>query len=1310
MSDPLPAGVACPRCATPAPLGSRFCGACGARLAVEQLTAEVRKQVTVVFCDLAGSTELGERLDPEAMRLVQMRYFAACEGALTRHGGTVEKFIGDAVMCVFGIPAVREDDAVRACRAALEVVEAVETLSLELQEEWDVRLSVRTGVNTGPVVAGDPARGQALVTGDTVNTAARLEQAAQPGQVLLGSLTRRLLGEAALCEPLSGLRVRGKAEPVSAWRLVSLHEGGSGAGGEVPLVGRDDDLATLHHWHARARRDGGLALVTAGAGVGKSRLIAAHLAGVSGRVLQGRCPPYGEGITHWPLAEWLDGLGDAAAAAGGGAERILRAAVGRESGDPSPQEVADAATALADTLTRDGPLLLVLEDAHWAEPAMLELTTRLAGRPAVAVLVSARLEILDAHGDIASGSSDLLLRLGPLAAGAATDLAERVSPELSPGQRAQLVDVAGGNPLAICQLSRHIAEGGDPDALPPGLEGVLQARVERLSPEERAVAERAAVMGREFWEDGITALASAAGGPGAALAGLIRRELVTEGRADGAPGVQSPTLSRVFSAVSRPYSFTSSLIRDAVYRSTPKLRRAELHERLVAVLEAGAAPDEVVAFHLEQAARLRQELRPAEARDLAHRAAARLERAGERAMAREDGQAARALLTRAAALLPTDDPGRSRIEGALSHADVAPVPGGGMDLVPGDVIAGYRVLAHHGRGGMGVVYRAEDLALHRPVALKVIAPSLSADSRFRERFARESRIAARLEHPCVVPVYRAGEERGHLFIAMRFVDGTDLSALVRGGALPPGRAAALVAQVGEALDAAHVKGLVHRDVKPANVLVTGGEDGEGAYLTDFGLTVENGGDGAGLTKTGQWVGTLAYIAPEQIRFGRVDARSDIYALGAVLYQCLTGHLPFPVETELEALGAHLDEPPPRPSEHGAPKAFDRVIARAMAKEPAARYRCAGDLGRAATAAANGERPRLTERNVATGAAAPTSHGSQVRRGATTSRRRMFSIGAAVAVTAAITGVVGAVVLTGGGGDGDGPANPAGRLAGAPVPIPLSPEEIALGDGRAWVQQTGGGNNARLDLASGRVEVFPPAIDLGGGAFPDIAAGDGAVWVTHEAQQGGVTHVDPGTGDAVDRIPLPGARLAAVGDGQVWVATASGLVVSINPDAHRVTGRVALGTEPSDMDLDGSSVWVALPTADRVTRIDRATRRVTARISVGTRPAEIAVGAGGVWVVNADDRTVSRIDPATNEVRGAAISLGKDVQDVVATSTSVWVSAADGTVTRLDPATGLVVGQPLQAGSAPLRLAADGDRVWVASVTDRTVQRIDQETP
>ena len=290
------------------------------------------------------------------------------------------------------------------------------------------------------------------------------------------------------------------------------------------------------------------------------------------------------------------------------------------------------------------------------------------------------------------------------------------------------------------------------------------------------------------------------------------------------------------------------------------------------------------------------------------------------------------------------------------------------ELTPGELLGGCRVEAVIARGGMGVVYRAVQLDLQRPVALKVITADRAGDPEFRERFERESRMAAAIDHPNVVPVYAAGEDRGALYIVMRYVAGSDLHALIkRAGRVPAARATAIVAQVAAALDAAHAAGLVHRDVKPANVLLPSA--GEHAYLSDFGL-MRSLDPQDPLTESGSWIGTVDFASPEQLDGERVDARSDVYSLGCVLFAALTGAPPFPRGTVSATMLAHLRDPPPQPSAAGLDAEFDRVIARALAKSPDDRYPSAGDLGRAALAAARGEPVTESERTVAIGPAAP----------------------------------------------------------------------------------------------------------------------------------------------------------------------------------------------------------------------------------------------------------------------------------------------------------------------------------------------------
>jgi serine/threonine protein kinase len=406
-------------------------------------------------------------------------------------------------------------------------------------------------------------------------------------------------------------------------------------------------------------------------------------------------------------------------------------------------------------------------------------------------------------------------------------------------------------------------------------------------------------------------------------------------------------------------------------------------------------------------------------------------------------------------------------------------PAHGIELSDGDEFAGYRIERRLGRGGMGILYLAIEPGLERRVALKLIAPEAASEEVFTRRFAEESRIAASIEHPNVVPIYAAGEEAGVPYIAMRYVAGADLARrLVREGRLSPEIAVGLIAQIGNGLDAIHAAGLVHRDVKPANVLLSGDDGVDHAYITDFGVA-RNVATESGLTQTGRFVGTLDYVAPEQISGGAVDARVDVYALGCLLFKLLTGEVPFPKDGDAARLYAHLNDPPPAPSLYvpEVSMALDDVVIRAMSKGPDDRYPSAGDLGRAAQAALRGETPVLPERTVATGAAATrttetistqagdtqtsTPPTEPTRRpdddpptaarqgGVASSGRRWALIGGVAALIAAM--VVAVVLISGGGGPGSDAAgttasdttNPADQKPPKTTPRPktLSKSEL-----------------------------------------------------------------------------------------------------------------------------------------------------------------------------------------------------------------------------------------------------------------------------
>ena len=655
------------------------------------MSREVRKTVTVVFIDLASSTTLGAQLDPEPLRRVMSRYFEKVAQALERHGGTVEKFIGDAVMAVFGIPAVHEDDALRAVRAVVDVRVALAELNTELERERGIRLEVRTGVNTGEVVAGDPATGRTLVTGDAVNVAARLEQAAAPGQILLGEGTRRLVRDAVHVSPAAAVVVGAEHDPVQAWELAEVLEGNAGVARrfDSPLVGRAGELAQLRHAFERAVEERTVYLFTllGTAGIGKSRLTAEFGATVSSAatMVAGRALPYGDGITFWPLAEIvreLAGDGPGVTVAGllegeddGGivAERIA-AAIGRSDAPGTAEETFWATRKLFEALAKQRPLVVVFEDIHWAEPTFLDLIEHVAewSRDAPMLLIClARPELLEirpAWGGGKRNATSILLE--PLSTSDSETLIDNLvgGVDLPGPVRARLAASADGNPLFVEQLLAMLAEDGEGDGkldVPPTIQAVLAARLDRLSPLERGVIERASVVGTRFWTGAVAALTPGDAGASVSrdLQALARKELLRPDRSL-VPGEEG-------------YRFRHVLIRDAAYNAIAKEARAELHEAFAEWIvrtsgEQVTEIEEILGYHFEQAFLYRRELGPVD--DVALRLAAhgseRLGTAGRRALARGDVSAGANLLGRAAALLPADDPARSALLPELGSAFV----------------------------------------------------------------------------------------------------------------------------------------------------------------------------------------------------------------------------------------------------------------------------------------------------------------------------------------------------------------------------------------------------------------------------------------------------------------------------------------------------------------------------------------------------------------------------------------------------------------------------------------------------------------
>ena len=622
--------------------------------------------------------------------------------------------------------------------------------------------------------------------------------------------------------------------------------------------------------------------------------------------------------------------------------------------------------------------------------------------------------------------------------------------------------------------------------------------------------------------------------------------------------------------------------------------------------------------------------------------------------------------------------------------------GRSSDAVVGSELAGYQIEELIGRGGMGAVYRAEELTLGRKVALKVIAPELGGDSRFRERFLRESRIAASLDHPHIVPIFKAGDEDGALFLAMRYVEGTDLAKLLHGGgALAPQRAIDLLEQVAEALDAAHEKGLVHRDVKPSNVLVAVAGGKEHCYLADFGLTKRTGSL-SGISAPGDVVGTLEYVAPEQITGGDVEAQADLYSLGCVLYECLTGQPPFPRATDVALLWAHVHEEPKRASEvrPELPRAIDGVVGRALAKEPGRRFETAGELVASARSALG-----LVET-----APAPPSM-----------RRWALPVAAALAVAVAVT-LAFVVLRDSGGGLSAVSPNSVGVIdAGsnklvAEVPVGIDPESVTVGEGAVWVANVEDETVSRIDPVTrerGRT------IDVGD--YPsDVVVTSGTVWVALGALAE-LTRIDPAQDQAATPIPAlgpgvpcgaPRASLAA-GDGAIWFACQAadlgridirtGTARRVGLEAGLLTSPNAVLPEFADLAYGLGSLWIVNRAANSVIEVDTATIQRQRDITVGNAPSAIAVSPpDSLWVTNFEDDAVTRIAIPGRGLTPTltTIPVGDGPVDVAFGDDAVWVvSSLDRRLTRIDPESGDVTAT-IELGSEPQRVAAGEGAVWV----------------
>ena len=606
--------------------GARFCDLCGRAVGSDRDLNGQRRTVTIVFCDVTGSTELGETVDPERLRLVLARYFERMKAAIERHGGTVEKFIGDAVMAVFGLPAVHEDDALRALRAAVEMRDALPELGLQ----------ARIGVMTGEVVTGTEER---LATGDAVNVAARLEQAAQPGTVLLGQATLELVRGAVDVEPVEALDLKGKSQPVPAFRLVGLRDSGERRH-TAAFVGRGRELARIRERVELARSERRCELVTivGDAGVGKSRLVLEALGAVEATVVRGRCLPYGEGITYWPVVEVLKQLravpSDEAAAA------VIRILLGEAETATSAEEIAWAFRKTLEEAAAERLVIVVFDDIQWGEKTfhdLVEHVVLLSSGASVLLVCMARPELAERHP-----AWPVTLRLEPLTNDEVEDLiAARVSKEL----RERIAGAAGGNPLFVEEMLAVADETAGEVTIPPSLHALLETRLDKLERAERRVLERASIEGEVFHRGAVYALSSDDDEVTPQLVALVRKKVITPDKPH-LPGEDG-------------FRFRHLLLRDAAYEGMPKAVRADLHERYAAWLEKHGPPSSSstrsLGYHLEKAALYRAELGITDGSDLAVRAHRRLAAGGRHAARRQDYSAAVRLLGRASAIVPESE-------------------------------------------------------------------------------------------------------------------------------------------------------------------------------------------------------------------------------------------------------------------------------------------------------------------------------------------------------------------------------------------------------------------------------------------------------------------------------------------------------------------------------------------------------------------------------------------------------------------------------------------------------------------------------
>jgi predicted Ser/Thr protein kinase len=627
-------------------------------------------------------------------------------------------------------------------------------------------------------------------------------------------------------------------------------------------------------------------------------------------------------------------------------------------------------------------------------------------------------------------------------------------------------------------------------------------------------------------------------------------------------------------------------------------------------------------------------------------------------------------------------------------------------LGPGAMVGGCRIEEVLGRGGMGVVYRARQLELDREVAVKVIAPERLEDAGAQRRFLGEIRAAAAVEHPNVVPVHEAGVHDGAAYVVMRYVEGTDLRTLVRHeGPLDPERAGEIAERVGDALDAIHAAGYVHRDVKPANILV--GVRGH-VYLGDFGLAKEALADST-QTDPGHWVGTVDFAAPEQIRGGPVDARTDVYALGAVLVFMLCGRVPFERDTDEARLWAHLSAPPPRPSElrPGLPPAIDAIVRRALAKDPADRQESAGALGRAAGAALTGDRT------------ATSTPARPIR-----ARRRSRAVAALAAVAA--LGVGGAVLATGGPSDGARAPRATPTPAPTPTPTPASaaapvvsgrvgdvgfrPRSVAVAGGDVWVVSHARERIARIDARTLERDGVQPRI-AGAGAWSIAGDGD-SVWVA-VPRRGKVLRIDARSGRIRGRIRTAHTPVAvAVDPRAVWIVGRHSRDVPVPGETDMVyrysrSGRLLVSIpvplEVSSIAPAPGGVWIGVNLKPKILHYSEAGRRLRP-VRVTAPVSELAFGAGSLW------GSVASLDAVAQVPRGqpsSATSIGHAPKELAVANGRVFVAThTDHKVVVVDARTGSPSRHDLDVGLNPQAVTAGAGHVWVTGLGDNSLTRID----